>query len=278
MKNILIPTDRSDLGDYAYQLAAKIAEKTGAGIDVLSVIPAPPNVIYDARGNIKNDDGKDLSKLEQEKASVEAWLADWTSSKAHIQSTTVKIGDVEEDIIHCIKAKNIDLVVMGTTGAREMKELLRGSHAGHIAQESPVPVVSLKCDRSDMVLNDILLVSDFKSSKTLKLEALKELQKVFDARLNLLKVNTPSHFVTTRQARANMQAFVERNELQNVAFHVYCDDSVEKGIYHFSYDQGIDFVAMENSYHHGLNRFFKHNVAIDAVNHLMQPIMTFPHG
>ena len=54
------------------------------------------------------------------------------------------------------------------------------------------------------------------------------------------------------------------------------DESVEKGIVNFSGETGIDFVAIGTHQRSGLSRLFKHSISEDIVNHVWQPILTFP--
>ncbi|PHN06033.1 universal stress protein [Flavilitoribacter nigricans] len=275
MKKILLPTDGTELGDYAYELAHKIAQKTKASIEVLTVVPAPAGAIFDPDGRLRNDEGEDFSDFYEEKVAVEERLERWIEDKPDIRYTNVRIGHIEEDILQYVKNNQVDLVVMGTKGAHGMNEFIRGSHTGHIVNASPVPVLCLKCDRSGMLIHDILLLSDFEEVEQLDLGILKDLLYAFDAELHLLRVNTPKHFATTRQVKRNMERFVELNGLDKVRFHIYDEESIEQGITNFSLENRVDIVAIGTHQRKGFDRLFKHSVSEDIVNHLMQPVLTF---
>jgi nucleotide-binding universal stress UspA family protein len=276
MKKILIPTDVSELGNYAYEMAHQIAGKTGAVIEVLAIVPAPAEAYFDLEGNLKNDQGEDFTAFIQQQEILEQQLKKWVANKADIQSVKVKIGRVDEDIVHYAKKNQIDLIVMGTAGASGINEILRGSHAAHAVNRAQAPVLSVKCDRSDMLIKDILLVGDFEKIEVLNLKVIKDLRDAFGAKLHLLRVNTSTQFETNQKVMLNMQKFAELNELEQVEFHLYCDESVEQGIVHFSSDNRIDFVAIGTHQRTGLSRLFKHSISEDIVNHVWQPILTFP--
>jgi nucleotide-binding universal stress UspA family protein len=276
MKKILLPTDGSDLGDYAYDLAHRIAKPTQAEIHVFCVVPATANAVFDSHGQIKDDEGEDLSDLFRKRDEWQEKLDAWVADKTDVTVSTVKIGRVEEDILRYVKEESIDLIVMGTSGSYGLDEWLRGSHAQHIGEQSQTPVLSLKCDRSGYVIKDILLVSDFQDTQAIDLRILKQVQEAFQARLNLLRINTPKDFLPQRQIMLRMQAFAENNGLEDVAYHVYSDETVEKGIQNFSADTGIDFVAIGTHQRRGLSRLFKHSVAAEVVNHIWAPILEFP--
>ena len=278
MKNILIPTDFSRLGNYAYDLANKIANATQAKIHVLSIVQATPDVVFDTDGNVKNCGEQNISVFqEQEKDLIEKMMS-WTEGKENIEFKLVKIGHIKEDILRYIEQNNIDLVVMGTEGAYGLEEILMESHAGQLVLEAPIPILTLKCDRSEMEIKDLLLVCDFHHPAKINLSMVKTLQEAFGAKLNLLKVNTPKDFEAQRKVVLNMQEFAELNELNNVSYHVYCDENVEQGIVNFSTDTGIDFVAIGTHQRSGLSRLFKKSISNEIVNHVWQPVLTFPMG
>lgn len=276
MKKILIPINCTDLDNFAYDLAHKIAEKEGASIDVLSVISAPTNVSYDPEGNLKEDEGRDFSAFYKERDEKETQIKEWLADKPDVSTLKVKVGRVNEDILHYAKTQDVDLIVMGTEGAAGFKQTFMGSHAGYMVGHSPVPVLTLKCDRSDLDFKDILLVSDFEKVEKVDLGMIKNLQSAFDAKIHLLRVNTAGHFKPHRVIREHMVQFAELNDLQNVAFHIYGDESVEKGIVDFSDDNGISFVALGTHQRQGFSHLFKHSVSKDLVNHIYQPVLVFP--
>lgn len=275
MKKILLPTDGTELADYAYELAHKVAQKTKASIELLSIVPAPAGAVFDPQGRLLSDEGEDFSEFYTEKVALEEKLEQWTEDKPDIRYTQVRIGHIEEDILSYVKNNQVDLVVMGTKGAHGINEFIHGSHTGQIVRNSPAPVLCLKCDRSGMLIKDILLLSDFEQIEPLDLGILKHLLYAFDANLHLLRVNTPKHFATTRKVMANMEKFVAVNGLDDSQFHLYSDETVEQGIANFSMENRVDIVAIGTHQRKGFNRLFKHSVSEDIVNHLMQPVLTF---
>ncbi len=275
MQKILLPTDFSELGEYAYDFAQKIASKTGAKIHVLNVVSGPNDAAYDRYGQIKKDEGQDLSKLTKKRDTLKAKMEAWAADKPDVVVCEIKIGDIEDDIIRCVEREQIDMVVMGTTGSSGMDEILKGSHSQKVVRNSSVPVLTLKCDRKGMLIKDILVVGDYRNPEKINLDVVKQLQKAFGSRLNLLKVNTPSNFEPQRKIMAHMFQFAEVNELEDVAFHVYSDMGVERGIANFSADTGIDFVVMGTHQRKGFSRLLKGSIAEELVNHIWQPILTY---
>ncbi len=277
MKKILIPTDGSELADFAYCLANKVAQKTGAQIDVLSIVPAPADAFFDPQGNLKDDEGEDFTEYYAKKAAVQQQMNDWVKDKPTVARVVVKVGRVDEDITNYVQHNSVDMVVMGMHSRHGVSEILRGSHVNHIADLASIPILSLKCDRGNMEVNDIVLVSDFVNTEGLKLNALKELVAAFGAKLHLLKINTPKHFCTQIEARSRMEHFAFENGLVGAAYHLYSDKSIEEGIEHFSLENQIDVISLGFQHPQGLNRWLNQDISKRIVNHLYHPILTLPN-
>lgn len=275
MKKILIPTDGSDLGDYAYDIAHRIAQKTGAEICALSVVTAPADVLFDKKGNVKMDGAEDLSSLLEQQEAAQEKLNKWLINKPDVKIAKVKIGHINQGIVEYIQKEQIDLVIMGTAGASGIEEWLRGSRTESVVRNSPTPVLSLKCDRSGDPIQNILLLNDFKEKRVMDLSIVKTLRSIFNADLHLLKINTPKDFEPNKTIKEEMRAFAMLNNLGDVTYHVYCDENVEKGIVNFSGETGIDFLAIGTNQRKGFGRLFKYSVSEGLVNHLWQPILTF---
>lgn len=276
MKKILIPSDLSELTDFAYDIAVKIAESCDAKIDLLSIIPAPNNASFDNEGNIKTDTGSDLSELFKERDTKQQKLQEWANIKDRINFTSTKIGHIDDTILRYVEENDIDMVAMGTTGAHGVKQWLSNSHAAKIVRNASVPVLTLKCDRSGFKIEDLVFVSDFHDPQKINLNPIKTIVKALNIDLHFLKINTQRDFQPTRTIRIAMEKFAELNELEDVKFHVYCDETVEKGITNFSADTGYELVAIGSHQRSGVSRMFNSSISEDVVNHIWQPILTFP--
>ncbi len=276
MKKILIPGDMTELTGFAYDIAIKIAEQADAEIEVLGVVPAPINASFDKDGNIKKDMGADLSELDQQLETLQENLESWVKGKKRIGKTVSKIGHIDDTILRYVEENDIDMIAMGTSGAYGLKQWLSNSHAAKITRHAKVPVLTLKCDRSGFKMEDLLLVSDFHKPEKINIEALKTIIKGLDIDLHFLKVNTQRDFQSNREIRIAMEKFAELNDLKDVKFHVYCDETVEKGILNFSADTGIELVAIGTHQRSGFSRLFNSSISENVVNHVWQPILTFP--
>lgn len=276
MKRILIPVDFTELADHAYNLTQSLFAGDKIELHILSVVTVTPDVLFDTSGELIEDGIIDLKQMQDQKLEFDSSMDEWVRGKKNIVNTKVKIGRLTGDILNYIDENNINLLVMGTSGATGMKEFLMGSHTAYIAMRSPIPVLSVKSDLSDKPFDDVVLAGDFRDPQMLDLSIIKDILKRKKSRLHLLKVNTPGDFEINSAVYNRMQEFCELNEISNARFHLYSDYTVEKGIISFSDQMKADLIAIGTQQRTGLSRVIKRSISYEAINHLKQAVISFP--
>lgn len=276
MKKILVPTDLTVLGDYAYSVANKIASSNNAEIILISVVMAPQNTLFDANGNFIEDGESDYSILKEKQALLQKRLDEFAEGKDQISKQITVIGNINQAILNCTKNEQIDLIVMGTNGNYSNTLFSHQSHAEFLINHSTIPIITLKCDRSDIDVNKIAFVSDFLETESYALETLKTIQSIFNSTLILLKILTKDQVRSTEEITATIEAFANKNELSNYKIHFYEDKSVEHGVAKFCAEKDIDLIALGTHQRSGFSKFFRQSITDDIVNNVFHPIFTFP--
>lgn len=276
MKKILVPTDFSELGDIAYGIASILTKGTNAQITALSIVPGPPNAVYTKTGALSNDEGNDYSEWDKKLEINKQKLKSWVANKPDISDTISTIGQIDNTVINISESNAIDLIVMGTEGVFSKSVWSKASHTEYITNHSEIPVLSLKCDRKDIDLKKIVLVSDFLDTEKLNLKVLKDIQSAYNSKLVLLKILTPAQIRTNENIIADMDLFAKRNDLSNFEIETYKAETVESGIGKFTAEHDIDLISLGSHQGHGYSKLFKGSISDDVVNHLYHPILTFP--
>ena len=142
-RNILVPTDGSDITQKAVQTAITLAKTLGAKLSTISVKepfpysaisemqPVPPQEFYDAQERIA------ASRV---KAVVDAARAAGVACSGH----TVEALHPWEAILDHAKAQQCDLVVMASHGRRGVAAMLLGSETQRVLIHSTLPVLTVK--------------------------------------------------------------------------------------------------------------------------------------
>lgn len=136
-KRVLVPVDRSGQAHDACRLACELFPESTlvflhvinpaeAGFSSEATIPSFPEGWY-----------------EQEKATVES-LFDDLEARAYTHGLEVEriveLGQPTRTIIDCVRDREIDHIVMGSTGRQGVTRIVLGSVAESVVRRSPVPV------------------------------------------------------------------------------------------------------------------------------------------
>ena len=146
-KKILLPTDGSENAKRAAEHALKMGSRSGAEILVLNVVETPR-----FRG-IRSVDKTELrKKLEQEGqnafdeySGMLAEIVDEGKCQKDVKlDLKFEEGSPADKILKTIDERNIDLVVMGTSGKHGINRFLLGSVAENTMRSAPCPVLVIR--------------------------------------------------------------------------------------------------------------------------------------
>ena len=269
---ILIPTDFSVQAEFGYLMVKKLEEKMETEIHFLHVLPVPDTVSMDSKGNIQTCGEIDVHYLVKQKEIAERKLANLkTIYGSHIHTHFI-MGKLTDVILEFAEAGHFDLVVMGTKGAWGIKEKLSGSETQMIARKSKIPLLSLMCDRSDLVIRHILLVHNFTQPAHEDLKLMHKLIAAFDIKLHLLQIISTYSESEKKSIEAKMLKFAELNNIRDFECHLITDKDVENGVVHFNQMNDMDMVCIGT---HGKGSLFHHSATEKLINHLFKPIISF---
>jgi nucleotide-binding universal stress UspA family protein len=269
---VLIPTDFSVQAEYAYLMVKKLEEKTKIEIHFIHVLNVPDTVTIDANGTIQTCGEIDVKYVISQKEIAERKLNNLkTLYGQHIQTHLV-LGKITDSIIRYSEDNKFDLIVMGTKGAWGLKEKLSGSETQIIARKSLTPLLSLMCDRSDLIIKNILIVHDFSNPGNQNLSLLKKLIKAFGAKVHQLQIVSKQTVDQKNALLKNMDAYALANDISEYENHLLNDHDVENGVIHFNQMHEVDIVCMGT---HGKGSLFHTSATEKLINHLFKPIISF---
>lgn len=268
---ILIPTDFTVQGDYAYIIVQNIAKKMAVEVTFLNVLNVPDSVTMDKDGTIQTCGEIDVDYVSQQKEMAESKMNAIKMVHGNAVQTKVVLGKTTSSIVDYASANHFDLIVMGTKGASGIRERVIGSEAQLVARKSTVPVLSVMCDRSGFELNTIVLVHDFKESDHQELNTLHLLNEAYQPEIHFLQIRSNSS-QSKEEIEQNMQTFAENNKISKYVSHVIDDKDVEQGVIHFNQMNTIDMVWVGT---HGSGGLFHHSAAESLINHMYKPVASF---
>ncbi len=269
---ILIPTDFSVQAEFAYLMVKKLQEKISIDIHFLHVLAVPDTVTMDVNGNIQTCGEIDVKHVVKQKEILERNLANLKILYGKHIGTHLLLGKITDAILSFSETNNFDLIVMGTKGAWGLQEKLSGSETQIIARKSRIPLLSLMCDRSDLNIQNILLVHNFDHPVKEDLQLMQKLIRAFNIKIHLLQITSGKTETSKNVVEANMKLFSEMNNIVDYECHVLNDKDVENGVIHFNQMNNMDIVCIGT---HGRGGIFHHSSTEKLINHLFKPIISF---
>lgn len=269
---VLIPTDFSVQAEYAYLMVKKLEEKIPVETHFLHVLGVPDTVTMDKNGKIETCGDISVAHVVSQKEIAERKLANLKSIYGETIHTHFALGKVTERIVSYAEENKFDLIVMGTKGAWGIKEKISGSETQMIARQSKTPLLSLMCDRSDLIIENILLVHDFAVPKFENLALLHKLILAFNTKTHLLQITTNQSEAEKQALLQLMDKFASLNSLTNYEKHNVDDKDVENGVVHFNQMHEMDIICIGT---HGKGGFFHSSATEKLINHLFKPIISY---
>ncbi len=276
MKRILVPYDFSEVSEHALDLACQIAHKVDSEIMLINVIEHPTADSFKTLG-IQDMDPmeqlyiKKMYEIVQKKLSEVVSNAKYANEKI---TTKIQLGNPFNTIIDQIVEEKASLLVVGTEGSEGLDEFLIGSNAEKIVRKASCPVITVqdKCELEP--IEQIVFASDFQNTDDDFVSEVKDLQRVFDAKLNIVKINTPASFTSTRHDTRQMKDFAEKYGIDNYSIDIYNYRTEEDGIVLYAEDIDADMIALGTHQRKGVGHFLAGSIAENVVNHSQIPVWT----
>lgn len=269
---VVIPTDFSVQAEYAFLLVKRLEEKVPMEVHFLHIMNVPETVSMDENGNIQTCGEIDVKYVEKQRDIAIRQMQALQDQYGSEIKTHIRMGKTTDGILDFSEKENADLIVMGTKGAWGLKEKLSGSETQMIARKSRIPVLSMMCDRSDLKIENILLVHDFHKPEVLDLKLMKMLTQAFGCKLHLLQIAMGNLEVQQEEFEFNAKNFADLNGISNYETHLIQDSDVENGVIHFNQMMNMDIICIGT---HGKSRLLHSSATEKLINHLFKPIISF---
>jgi len=281
MKKILVPIDFSDDSKNALRVAAAIAQKSGASLEMLHVnlttIYTAPAPAFASIANLAIDNaeyeaeaGKALERLKHE-------VFAHASFAGVPVVTRIKGGFFHSVVNEIAKGDKVDLIVIGTKGASGLDEFLLGSNTEKIVRTAPCPVLAVPRGTKEFSPKVVLMPSTLKDEQSSVFNYLASWDKLYNFHLKVLYLNNPAWQASDEAAEAQKNTFAKAAGLKNVDTlitnpSIYEDNS----ILGTAEQNHADLIVMGTHQRKGLSHFFFGSITEDTVNHSHLPVLAVP--
>ena len=281
MTKILVPTDFSEIADYALETACEIAKKIDAEIILLHVIEGASHSTFSVTGemNFESDEEQFFTIKLIDKAKLEIEQRTSGSSFEGVSwKSELKVGNAYHGIKAIVTEQNVDMIIMGTSGAQGFDEMLLGSTTEKVVRYSRSPVLTIHKKQRSFEYKDIVFATSLSEDESEFIEVLKNFQSRYDAKIHMVRINTPNNFERDTDTLAAMKAYAESSGLTNYTMNVFNDTSEESGIIYFAEHIDADLVALSTHGRTGLAHLLSGSIAEDVLSHADRPVLTYVVG
>lgn len=279
MKKILYNTDFSDCSINAFVYALHLADKFNAEIITLHTYTRPvigsmylPNTYQNIYAHLETDEFdmfKDTAKL--------LHIIATKHKKDHINNTFLMIEDKPlSGMLQTIEKENIDIVVMGTTGASGLKEIFLGSVTSHLMEKAPCPVLAIpeNCNYGEGIKN-VLFTSDFFPEEISALKYGLDLCDTLNAHFEC--INTATDYSDYKEKLIeNWKEKLQFTKYKDVNFSIIDANSLPQ-INDYINAQQIDLLITTIYNNSFIEELFHYSLAKRLAHHSTIPILTVPN-
>ncbi|AEE19533.1 nucleotide-binding universal stress UspA family protein [Dokdonia sp. Hel_I_63] len=274
IKKILVPTDFSEQAENALRVAADLAKKHNASINLLHMVDLPMTLVDAVTGNQSElPEAIFFMKLAHQR--FESMMSAPFLDGVTIEESA-EFDGAFEGIMDYVDKYQSDLIVMGSHGDSGLHEFFIGSNAEKVVRNSKIPVLIIKNRHEHFEIENFIYALDFQAENHNAFKQAIAFAKINNAQLHMLYVNTPGDFRSTHEVEEQMKKFMDvEGQVENCTLNIYNDNTIESGILHFAemIDSGLVGIATHGR--KGLAHFLNGSLSEGLVNHAKRPVITF---
>ncbi|HYI79100.1 MAG TPA: universal stress protein [Chryseolinea sp.] len=279
MKKILVPTDFSKPATIAVEVAADIAKKANAELTLLHVVEEAVGNSLNVEGQVVADGRWEerlftMKLIEKGKKQLTKLAEDARFDGIRVKQE-LRIGSPYHGMNAIITEKKVDLVVMGTAGRSDLQQMIIGSNTEKVVRMSHCPVLTMHSKPASKDFKNIVYATSMDKDEEIFSRIVRTTQKLYDATIHLVRINTPGNFQRDVIVKKYMQDFAKKLQLKNFTMNVFNDVSEEEGIVYFADSIDADLIAMATHGRTGFAHVLAGSIAEDVVSHSKRPVLTF---
>ncbi|GAB3572248.1 universal stress protein [Hymenobacter daeguensis] len=289
MKNILVPTDFSAEAHHAFEVAVRLAARTGGCVWLLHAIELPETATFSTYGgpvggtelpnsSTSLEDVYVVKLLQATRARLHRLVAEAAETAPGVPvKDMVQATRLPEAIESVIRHQGIDLVVIGAQGHSATEHFFFGSNTERLVRTAPCPVLAVKHPAGAFEVRTLVFPSDFSPEADRAVPEVRRLQALFpEATLHLLCVI--AHADRAEAALDTIAAFAHRHHLGRYEPAVLTASSPSAGIPRYAQQVQADLVLLPTHGRTGLSRFLQASIAENVATHAFPPVLTFQLG
>lgn len=248
----------------------------GFEFHILNIVNLPSEIPLKMNGEVidvctEYNLSKYYEKQKQNQLLIDSYLTDLP-----VANRKVFIGSPLQIVKWYVKENNIDLVISGGHVTSHTEDIFTSSFANQLMQSLSIPYLSIKDDTDGTKqLHTIAIVREFVDPAKRNLEVINYLSKKTNARVLLVKVNTPNSHMAEVELKQKMDLFAELNDLSNCEYVTIESGDKETAIKDLVSKYNVDLLTLGHIHRNGISSFLRGDLRADVLNHINIPIYMY---
>lgn len=244
MKAILYATDYSQNSVAALRLANELAIKLEAKLIVMHVFDIPISLASPVSITYLNKEKKLFVEHKTKlKSFYRKHLSDFLDENM-ITFVVHEDGSVHDGILEKAFKFDIDLIVVGTKGASQIKEFILGSTAKNLIRKSSCPVLAVP-EKSTMISpKKIVYATDFEQADIFAIKRLVKIAEIFNAEIKVVHITSKKEYAGPDQMEWFKEVLAEKLAYDKLEFAFIFSDAIFEELVGYLEDSQTDVLAM----------------------------------
>ena len=280
MKKILFPTDFSDTANNAFLYTLHLAKLYNAEVFVTHIYDKKViSTLYGGQPELVATIYVDVELDEFEYFKEESKKLRMIAEENNLSDVKLnfifKSGSLVSTLGKIIEKENINLVVMGTSGATNFEKKLWGSNTMNALRSLDIPILSIPKKAIFKGVKNIGFASALKDSDK---PILANLLNFYDDNNLIIKVlyvikNDKNTEVEEQLIDKKIASWESEFRNEKLIFIKKISDSVTKGIYQLIFDENIDIVVIAKRDLSFIDSLFTHSLSEDLAKKVDFPLL-----
>jgi nucleotide-binding universal stress UspA family protein len=261
------------------KLAVEIAKRCGATISLVNFSQHPYGPTFSATGDVmtKVDPEEDflaIEYLKNAKEKLDHMVGTYSSPEFNMEVAIVD-NEFRNGIDEYLKNEQIDLIVMGTSGEENAKEIFTGNHTEQAIRVSACPVISVRdgfnADLFKTMVVGVMVITDNKLADGLK--TLTAIADCFDSHVHLVHVRDNAGDPTLILDQYFTQ-IAQIAGLKNYTVRILEADDKAEGLSTYAHQINAGVIAVIKNSKEGIFRIFSNKLSTRMVKEEGGPVIT----
>ncbi|NJC25603.1 universal stress protein [Neolewinella antarctica] len=277
IKSILVPVDFSEISANSYRYALRLADKVSASVHLLHCLPSIPTIAgygYSAYDALPQEHQRAEQQISTFVAAGKLAVSSEVNRMPEVDTSITAFG-LGKGIADYVGAEEIDLIVMGTKGARDGWDRFFGTNSAFMVGQVRQPLLVLPARAEFRPIKSVCFATNLRESDIAGAERLGGMLSAFKPRIDFLHVHLPDSKQTDESITTFRKAFERPRNGVGGTFKIVEQPAATTGIFAYLENLPHDLLVMVKSDREWWERLLYHSDTKKSAMMTSLPLLIF---